>query len=458
MADTRIGYPAVSKRYTTRWTPSPINLTYPHCTLDSSRTDKRIAFLSAKWVSARIIVDIRPFLIASPSIQRLERHQIAASRSHHTPPPTQPTIDHATRQGERSRCRGLTAVFRGKTGSPKGSSGSRVSLACLPCRSRHVRCDAKKPRCNRCCEENKECSYTKSRRGGLDRAALAARRSQIAALTAAKNGGHLSPAGSVDGTSSTPDVLTSSVDSQTSLDVLGDSLMGNQPLDPSLFTPPDDSWSTSSVVLPTSDLQSIDITKDAFIDTYYNCFHRYHPCVLPRRSFEQYLQNPTRQDELKPLVYLMRFVGSIYLSSHQPSLRPKCSQLEELVSSTLSHTPTTSMNFFMVQCHLIYSICLYWRGNVPKSRIHMGIARQLALDLGMHHREFAIDHGNGDSVLEESWRRTWWQVYIVDAFYSAIKRSADFPSYHIEATTDLPCEEEEYERGVRTWSYNIIYA
>lgn len=82
----------------------------------------------------------------------------------------------------------------------------------------------------------------------------------------------------------------------------------------------------------------------------------------------------------------------------------------------------------------------------------MGIARQLALDLGMHHREFAIDHGNGDPVLEESWRRTWWQVYIVDAFFSAIRRSADFPSYHIEATTDLPCEEEEYERGVSTWN------
>ncbi|KAH8121983.1 hypothetical protein FP744_10009183 [Trichoderma asperellum] len=343
----------------------------------------------------------------------------------------------------------------GKTGSPKGGSGSRVSLACLPCRSRHVRCDAKKPRCNRCCEENKECSYTKSRRGGLDRAALAARRSQIAALTAAKNGGHLSPAGSVDGTSSTPDVLMSRDDPQASMDVLEDSLMAHQPLDPSLFTPPDDSWSSSSVVLPASDLQSIDITRDAFIDVYYSCFHRYHPCVLPRRFFEQYLQDPNRQDELKPLVYLMRFVGSIYLSSHQPSLRPKCSQLEELVSSTLAQMPTTSMNFFMVQCHLIFSICLYWRGNVPKSRLHMGMARQLALDAGMHRREFAAEHGNGDAVLEESWRRTWWQVYIVDAMYSAIKRSADFPSYRVESTTDLPCEEEDYERGTiprpRTW-------
>lgn len=341
----------------------------------------------------------------------------------------------------------------GKTGSPKGGSGSRVSLACLPCRSRHVRCDAKKPRCNRCCEENKECSYTKSRRGGLDRAALAARRSQIAALTAAKNGGHLSPAGSVDGTSSTPDVLMSRDDPQASMDVLEDSLMAHQPLDPSLFTPPDDSWSSSSVVLPASDLQSIDITRDAFIDVYYSCFHRYHPCVLPRRFFEQYLQDPNRQDELKPLVYLMRFVGSIYLSSHQPSLRPKCSQLEELVSSTLAQMPTTSMNFFMVQCHLIFSICLYWRGNVPKSRLHMGMARQLALDAGMHRREFAAEHGNGDAVLEESWRRTWWQVYIVDAMYSAIKRSADFPSYRVESTTDLPCEEEDYERGVRNYCF-----
>ncbi|RFU80348.1 c6 zinc finger domain-containing [Trichoderma arundinaceum] len=347
----------------------------------------------------------------------------------------------------------------GRNSPPKGASGSRVSLACLPCRTRHVRCDAKKPRCNRCCEENKECNYAKSRRGGLDRAALAARRSQAAALAATKSNGQLSPAGSIDGGSGgvpvcgiDSDVVMSRDGSQPALDVLGSSLLVQQqpPLDPSLFTPPDDAWSSSSVILPSSDLQSLDITKDAFIDVYYNCFHRYHPCVLPRRFLERYLRDPLRQDELRPLICVMRFVGSIYLSSHQPSLRAKCHQLEELASSAIAQVPTTSCNFFMIQCHLIYSACLYWRGNPAKSKHHMSVATQLALDVGMHHHEFAVDHGNGDPVLEESWRRTWWQVFIIEAYYSAIKRSADFSTYHIEATTDLPCEEDEYERGLLT--------
>ncbi|UKZ72531.1 hypothetical protein TrVFT333_000161 [Trichoderma virens FT-333] len=276
--------------------------------------------------------------------------------------------------------------------------------------------------------------YAKSRRGGLDRAALAARRNQ-AALAAARNGGQLSPAGSNDG------------------GIGGDVMIGRRltprhpAIDPSLYTPPDDSWSSPSVTLPSADMHSVNITRDAFIDVYYNCFHRYHPCVLPRRFLERYLQDPIRQDELRPLVYVMRFIGSIYLSSHQPSLRPKCLELEELAASAIAQVPTSSCSFFMVQCHTIFSASMYWRGNTAKSRHHMDTAIQLALDMGMHHREFAADHGDGDAVLEESWRRTWWQVYIIDAYYSAIKRNVSFATFNVKATTDLPCEEEEYERG-----------
>lgn len=40
-----------------------------------------------------------------------------------------------------------------------------ISLACTECRSRHLKCDAGVPSCNRCQVERKECSYIKSRRG-----------------------------------------------------------------------------------------------------------------------------------------------------------------------------------------------------------------------------------------------------------------------------------------------------
>ncbi|PTB78858.1 hypothetical protein M440DRAFT_1352697 [Trichoderma longibrachiatum ATCC 18648] len=339
-----------------------------------------------------------------------------------------------------------------KAGSPKPTSGTRVSLACLPCRTRHVRCDAKKPRCNRCREEDKECSYAKSRRGGLDRAALAARRNQAAALAAAKNSssnsnsnsnahssndgsssnGQLSPAGSNEGSRLTSGLLPAHHPEPPPA------------IDPSLYTPPDEAWSS---ILPSADLQSLDLAGDAFIDAYYSCFHRYHPCAPPRRFLERYLQDPIRQDELRPLVCVMRFVGGIYLSSHQPSLRPRCRELEDLAASAISRVAPTAINFFMVPCHAIFSACMYWRGHTARSRHHMNTAIQLALDFGMHRREFAVDHGDGNPVLEECWRRTWWQVYIIDAYYAAIKRNADFATFHVDATTDLPCEEDEYERG-----------
>jgi hypothetical protein len=48
----------------------------------------------------------------------------------------------------------------------------RVVLACVQCRGRHVKCGSEQPRCNRCKRDGKECVYQKSRRGGLDKAAL----------------------------------------------------------------------------------------------------------------------------------------------------------------------------------------------------------------------------------------------------------------------------------------------
>jgi len=78
----------------------------------------------------------------------------------------------------------------------------------------------------------------------------------------------------------------------------------------------------------------------------------------------------------------------------------------------------------------------------------MNAATHLALDLGMHDRKFAEQNGNGDAILEESWRRTWWQIYVADAFFAAMARANTFPTCNVNATVELPCEEEDYEAGV----------
>ena len=53
-----------------------------------------------------------------------------------------------------------------QTGKSKG--GVRVSLACIPCRSKHIKCDATLPACQRCTLDQKPCYYSKSRRGIRD--------------------------------------------------------------------------------------------------------------------------------------------------------------------------------------------------------------------------------------------------------------------------------------------------
>jgi len=45
-------------------------------------------------------------------------------------------------------------------------NAKHVSRACLECRKRHLRCDGQAPKCGRCTQAGKDCSYVKSNRGG----------------------------------------------------------------------------------------------------------------------------------------------------------------------------------------------------------------------------------------------------------------------------------------------------
>jgi hypothetical protein len=77
-------------------------------------------------------------------------------------------------------------------------------------------------------------------------------------------------------------------------------------------------------------------------------------------------------------------------------------------------------------------------------------AINIALEIGMHLQSFAVANGNGDAVLEESWRRTYWGMFVVEATIEAIRRTYNFKLWHIHADVDLPCEELEYRNEVGT--------
>lgn len=326
---------------------------------------------------------------------------------------------------------------------PRAKPGSsRASLACIPCRTRHIRCDATRPYCRRCSSHGKECRYEKSRRGGLDREALAARRSRETRDA------------SSPGSSDPPTGLAS-------VDVALADEQGTHPggawhspwaqYDSSGSEPREPAPSILDLQYPGFDtpdplLRSAGAADDPLIELYYEHFHGFHPYILPLQHLQKLLRDGNRRPVLEPLVSVIRFIGSIYRRSSESA------QLKEHArkcNSDLQSPVDPSEKAFMTQSRLLFSIALYWSTDMEESRSVLDRAIHDAFDLGMNRREFAAENSGGDPVLAESWRRTWWQLYIVDAYYAAIRRSPKFLA-QVEATTDLPCSESEYHLGVST--------
>ncbi|TLS23266.1 uncharacterized protein PpBr36_05700 [Pyricularia pennisetigena] len=286
----------------------------------------------------------------------------------------------------------------------------RSSLACTACRDRHVRCDGIRPHCSRCSYEARHCEYTPSRRGGLTRAELAARRASK------EQGGSTTGVRSHDGAGRQPRRRSGATA------VFAATASPSPPL-------------SASGTVPAG-------TPDPLVDLYYRHFHRRHPFLLPQRYMADSLGSRARRDEYEPLLASMRFIGSLYAKSDQAA------ELGESVRLAIHARGDLHPDPALAQCRLLYSIASYWCGDRDAARREIDAALGIAIGLGMHRREFAVEHsGPGDPVLAESMRRTWWSIYVVDAWYAGIGKRAAFATRGVHITADLPCEEREYKSG-----------
>ncbi|KAK1999790.1 hypothetical protein LX36DRAFT_631736 [Colletotrichum falcatum] len=312
----------------------------------------------------------------------------------------------------------------------QSSAATRSSLACLPCRSRHLKCDGQRPRCNRCVGASAECQYAPSRRGGLDRAALAERRRRLAAAS------NNTPADDGSGSQSRASTEPTHVETR-SRPASGGFTRGPSPLDGIDLG----SISSPAPPLPSTvpQMQPGQISSDNLVSSYYKCFHKLHPFLLPRRHFVTLCQEPSRQASLRPLIAVMRLVGHVYVAREWSI--PLRDDVESCFSQANPACPV------MVQCRLLYSVVLFWYGHKVEAKKQIEGSVRLATDLDMFQQDFARAHGGGDPVLTESWRRTWWQLYIIDAYYNGTLGTMNFMVVDIEATVELPSEESEYESG-----------
>jgi len=293
---------------------------------------------------------------------------------------------------------------------------TRVSLACVPCRSRHSRCDAIHPTCSQCRETNRPCEYAKSRR---NRTTFA--RSNLHSQSFRQHRQPERRNEQVHGVQRLPAVLFGS-----------DREFDHEPQ-------PVSSIGRSSDII--SGVSPGPRKHMKTLNAYYTSFHRAHPVALPSQAMRRRLHN--NEQSLRHLLPAMQFIASLYEAAplNMDENRPR---IEDLIPS-IGSPPSDG---FTVQAFLLIAIAIHSNDDFVYARELLDKAIQLALEIGMNDQSFARENGEGDTVLEESWRRTWWLLYMTDGIFSRVRHCSTFSLHGVRADVDLPCEEALYNAGV----------
>ncbi|KAL3494533.1 hypothetical protein BJX62DRAFT_223098 [Aspergillus germanicus] len=289
------------------------------------------------------------------------------------------------------------------------------SVACVPCRRRHLKCDALMPVCTRCQTADTECHYVRSRRGRRDQSRRVSSRPDEEGSTVSAD----AFSDWLNATAFTPDlnILTT----QDLFQPLNLQTYQNFPL-------PTDTLDTFE-----TPLTSPATAHEPMIQLYYQNFHPSHPFTVPRRA----LSSPTAHLIPAYLISVMRYIGAHYYPD--PSLKQA---LRQPAYSFLSDP--TLRDGFTVQALLLLAIVDHSSCQEQSAHRLLQMAVNLALDIGLHHAGFALEHSYGHPVLEESWRRTYWELYIVDGLLAAMREQSPFRLYRQRASVLLPCAEKMY--------------
>ncbi|KAJ6093339.1 C6 transcription factor [Penicillium sp. IBT 16267x] len=299
--------------------------------------------------------------------------------------------------------------------TPRSTKQSGLAaLACTECRKQHLKCDARKPTCSRCLQNEYFCQYLPSRRGGRRKTRDPNRRVSFCPTDQIDETSLIAPVTAL-GQPNTPD--------RTSLERASVEVSTGQvpwpitPLRNVLHQPRAESSGESW------------FHDDRFLRLFYENFHIAHPILVPSavyrdRQYPDFLQ------------MVVNFVGSHYISSN-PIHQYRDKAIAELSCST-DRSPC------MVQAWLIYSIAIYARGEWQEAQEAFSRSVEIALELGMNRRDFAASAQLETSIEAESMRRTWWELYITDVFMAAPFKHTTFQCSTMAPEVALPCEDSAY--------------
>ncbi|KAJ5894853.1 hypothetical protein N7495_006544 [Penicillium taxi] len=310
-------------------------------------------------------------------------------------------------------------------GGPGAAKSSPSLLACLACRHKHLRCDAKTPICGRCATNGSECLYTKSRRGYQSRFTKKRRAEPeysdppmdpvaVEAPVEAPVDWSIQAGFQHTPASTTAPFSTSTSPSMRDLpvSVLSTPRLGTGPLTPE---------SASSVA------------GDGYLlDIYYTYFHSAHPILPPLRFF-------LRGNFPPFLEQVMKFIASHFTpAANSEFYRP----------TVLIDVQNEETSVEKVQALLLLAIVLHSRNERGEAGICLANAVDLAFELGMHQESFADSASNGDPIRAECMRRTWWELFVIEGLLTALGVQRVYRTNLVPPEVRLPCEERIYSDGL----------
>lgn len=113
----------------------------------------------------------------------------------------------------------------------------------------------------------------------------------------------------------------------------------------------------------------------------------------------------------------MQYIGSLF------AIEFPSAELREVAMKQLD-VPNLPPNGFTVLAMLLMAIATHGEDEMVRARAMLDRAIYLALEIRMNSRTFA--NMERDPVLSESWRRTYWGLYITDCMFAGTRRASTF--------------------------------
>ena len=175
-----------------------------------------------------------------------------------------------------------------------------------------------------------------------------------------------------------------------------------------------------------------------YISLFYSSFWPSHPFLPPSKDIEDYL----RDNEATILVPAINYIGSLYAHAMN-------NQFQTIAFPQNLHE--YPQNGIAVQSLILLAISSHMSNNAIQAQAFLHTAIDIALAIGLHRHDFDTSHGKGSHAMAEIWRRTWWELYILDVMFAGLNQTSKMLLERVESDVLLPCEEATYHNtDVRT--------